>query len=35
VAVGSLMGRCTAVVTERPCRALHHTIADVGLIEGA
>jgi magnesium chelatase family protein len=27
-------GRRTALVTSRPCRAPHHTIADVGLIGG-
>jgi magnesium chelatase family protein len=34
VAIGSLTGARTAVVTTRPCRALHHTISDVGLIGG-
>jgi magnesium chelatase family protein len=32
--VAGLTGRRTAVVTTRPCRAPHHTIADVGLIGG-
>jgi hypothetical protein len=35
VAIGALMGRRTAIVTTRPCRTPHHTIADVGLIGGA
>jgi magnesium chelatase family protein len=29
-----LTGARTAVVTTRPCRAPHHTIADMGLIGG-
>jgi magnesium chelatase family protein len=32
--VAGLTGARTAVVTTRPCRALHHTISDVGLIGG-
>jgi magnesium chelatase family protein len=32
--VAGLTGRRTAVVTTRPFRAPHHTIADVGLIGG-
>jgi magnesium chelatase family protein len=32
--VAGLTGRRTAVVTTRPFRAPHHTIADVGLISG-
>jgi len=32
--IAGLTGRRTAVVTTRPCRAPHHTIADVGLIGG-
>jgi hypothetical protein len=32
--VAGLTGRRTAVVTTRPCRAPHQTIADVGLIGG-
>jgi magnesium chelatase family protein len=32
--VGGLTGDRTALVTTRPCRAPHHTIADVGLIGG-
>jgi magnesium chelatase family protein len=32
--VAGLTGRHPAVVTTRPCRAPHHTIADVGLIGG-
>jgi magnesium chelatase family protein len=32
--VAGLTGAHTAVVTTRPCRAPHHTIADVVLIEG-
>jgi hypothetical protein len=35
VGIGALMGRRTAIVTMRPCRTPHHTIADVGLIGGA
>jgi magnesium chelatase family protein len=30
--VADLTGDRTALVTSRPCRAPHHTIADVGLI---
>lgn len=32
--VAGLTGRHTAVVTLRPCRALYHTISDVGLVRG-
>jgi magnesium chelatase family protein len=32
--VAGRTGARTAVVTTRPCRAPHHTIADVGLIGG-
>jgi magnesium chelatase family protein len=32
--VAGLTGTCTALVTMRPFRAPHHTIADVGLIGG-
>jgi magnesium chelatase family protein len=32
--VAGLTGRRTALVTPRPCRAPHHTIADVGLVGG-
>ena len=32
--VAGLTGARTAVVTTRPCRALPHTISDVGLIGG-
>jgi magnesium chelatase family protein len=32
--VAGLTGDRTALVTTRPCRAPHHTIADVGLIGG-
>ena len=32
--VAGLTGARTAVVATRPCRAPHHTIADVGLIGG-
>ncbi len=32
--VAGVTRRHTAVVTPRPCRAPHHTIADVGLIGG-
>ena len=32
--VAGLIGARTTVVTARPCRAPHHTIADVGLIGG-
>jgi magnesium chelatase family protein len=32
--VAGLPGRCTAVVTTRPCRAPHQPIADVGLSGG-
>jgi magnesium chelatase family protein len=32
--VAGCTGDRTAVVTTRPCRALHHTISDVGLIDG-
>jgi magnesium chelatase family protein len=32
--VAGLTGARTALVTTRPCRAPHHTIADVGLIGG-
>jgi magnesium chelatase family protein len=32
--VAGLTGRRPAFVTSRPCRAPHHTIADVGLIGG-
>ena len=32
--VAGLTGRRCAVVTTRPCRAPHHTMADVGLIGG-
>jgi magnesium chelatase family protein len=32
--VAGLTGDRTTLVTTRPCRALHHTIADVGLIGG-
>jgi magnesium chelatase family protein len=30
--VAGLTGARTALVTARPCRALHHTISDAGLI---
>jgi magnesium chelatase family protein len=33
--VVGLTGDRTAWVTTRPCRALHHTISDVGLIGGS
>jgi hypothetical protein len=32
--VAGLTGRRTAFITTQPCRAPHHTIADVGLIGG-
>jgi magnesium chelatase family protein len=32
--IAGLTGDRTALVTTRPCRAPHHTIADVGLIGG-
>jgi magnesium chelatase family protein len=32
--VADLTGSCTTLVPTRPCRALHHTIADVGWIGG-
>jgi magnesium chelatase family protein len=32
--VAGRTGACTAVVTTCPCRTLHHTMADVGLIGG-
>src|SRR5262245_41982157 len=32
--VAGLTGDRTALVTSRPCRTPHHTIADVGLIGG-
>jgi magnesium chelatase family protein len=32
--VAGLTGDSTALVTTRPCRALRHTISDVGLIGG-
>jgi predicted ATPase with chaperone activity len=32
--VAGVTGRHTTVITTRPCRAPHHTIADVGLIGG-
>jgi magnesium chelatase family protein len=32
--VAGLTGDRTALVTTRPCRALHHTLSDAGLIGG-
>ena len=32
--VAGLTGARTAFVTTRPCRAPHHTLADVGLVDG-
>ncbi len=32
--VAGLTGDPTALVTTRPCRALHHTLSDAGLIGG-
>jgi magnesium chelatase family protein len=32
--VAGRTGARTAVVTTRPCRAPHHTISDVGLVDG-
>jgi Magnesium chelatase, subunit ChlI len=32
--VAGLTSDCTALVTTNPCRALHHTIADVAVLAG-